>query len=82
MIDACLTCFRSPCEQVLEFGIVAHSVIIGISMGTSESPCKLTPLLVAIAFHQFFEGVGLGGCIAQVRKSVCLCENSSGQLHY
>ncbi|KAL0009488.1 hypothetical protein SO802_010990 [Lithocarpus litseifolius] len=25
------------------------------------------PLLVALSFHQFFEGVGLGGCIAQAK---------------
>ncbi|KAH7294672.1 hypothetical protein KP509_27G012600 [Ceratopteris richardii] len=51
--------------QVLELGIVAHSVIIGITLGTSESPCTIRPLLVALTFHQFFEGMALGSCIAQ-----------------
>ncbi|KAI5061792.1 hypothetical protein GOP47_0022331 [Adiantum capillus-veneris] len=52
-------------SQVLELGIVAHSVIIGITLGTSESPCTIRPLLAALTFHQFFEGVALGSCIAQ-----------------
>lgn len=51
--------------QVLELGIVAHSVIIGISLGASESPCTIRPLMAALSFHQFFEGMGLGGCIVQ-----------------
>lgn len=51
--------------QVLELGIIAHSVIIGISLGASESPCTIRPLVAALSFHQFFEGMGLGGCIVQ-----------------
>ncbi|THU68048.1 hypothetical protein C4D60_Mb05t31130 [Musa balbisiana] len=49
-------------SQVLELGIVVHSVIIGIALGASETPSTIKPLVVAISFHQFFEGVGLGGC--------------------
>lgn len=52
--------------QVLELGIVAHSVIIGISLGASESPQTIRPLVAALTFHQFFEGMGLGSCIVQV----------------
>ncbi|XP_055960385.1 zinc transporter 1-like isoform X2 [Mercurialis annua] len=52
-------------SQVLELGIVVHSVIIGISLGASESPKTIRPLLAALTFHQFFEGMGLGGCIFQ-----------------
>jgi hypothetical protein len=52
--------------QVLELGIVVHSVIIGISLGVSEEPGHIKPLVVAISFHQMFEGMGLGGCIVQV----------------
>jgi zinc transporter 1/2/3 len=51
---------------VLEAGIVAHSVLIGVALGTSMSPCTVRPLLAALTFHQFFEGIALGGCIAQV----------------
>jgi solute carrier family 39 (zinc transporter), member 1/2/3 len=51
---------------VLELGIIVHSVIIGISLGASESPKTVRPLVAALTFHQFFEGMGLGSCITQV----------------
>ncbi|XP_009615465.1 zinc transporter 4, chloroplastic [Nicotiana tomentosiformis] len=54
-------------SQVLELGIVSHSLIIGIALGVSESPCTIRPLLVALSFHQFFEGFALGGCISQAQ---------------
>ncbi|RLM99616.1 zinc transporter 9-like [Panicum miliaceum] len=53
--------------QVLELGIIVHSVIIGMSVGASESPSTIRPLLAALTFHQFFEGIGLGGCIVQAK---------------
>ncbi|KAM7273703.1 hypothetical protein ACFE04_028367 [Oxalis oulophora] len=51
--------------QVLELGIVVHSVIIGISLGASQSPDTIKPLVIALTIHQFFEGMGLAGCISQ-----------------
>ncbi|KAJ4975862.1 hypothetical protein NE237_000968 [Protea cynaroides] len=51
--------------QVLELGIVVHSVIIGLSLGASMNPCTIAPLVAALCFHQLFEGMGLGGCILQ-----------------
>ncbi|CAN6229125.1 unnamed protein product [Urochloa humidicola] len=54
-------------SQVLELGIIVHSVIIGMSLGASESSSTIRPLLAALTFHQFFEGIGLGGCIVQAR---------------
>ncbi|KAK1280082.1 Fe(2+) transport protein 2 [Acorus gramineus] len=51
--------------QVLEMGIVVHSVVIGLSMGASQNPCTIRPLVAALCFHQLFEGMGLGGCILQ-----------------
>ncbi|OEL15643.1 Zinc transporter 5 [Dichanthelium oligosanthes] len=53
--------------QVLELGIIVHSVIIGMSLGASESPSTIRPLVAALTFHQFFEGMGLGGCIVQAK---------------
>ncbi|KQK07109.1 hypothetical protein BRADI_2g33110v3 [Brachypodium distachyon] len=53
-------------SQILEMGIVSHSVIIGLSLGVSRSPCTIRPLVAALSFHQFFEGFALGGCIAQL----------------
>nr|ADF43066.1 zinc transporter protein [Ammopiptanthus nanus] len=57
-------------SQVLEIGIVVHSVIIGISLGASESPKTIRPLIAALTFHQFFEGMGLGGCIYQAKFKI------------
>ncbi|CAH9064992.1 unnamed protein product [Cuscuta epithymum] len=54
-------------SQVLELGIVSHSMIIGLSLGVSESPCTIRPLIAALSFHQFFEGFALGGCISQAQ---------------
>ncbi|KAG6419601.1 hypothetical protein SASPL_121823 [Salvia splendens] len=51
----------------LNAGIIVHSVIIGIALGASESPKTIKPLIAALTFHQFFEGIGLGGCIAQAK---------------
>lgn len=58
------------CDQILELGIVSHSVIIGLSLGVSRSPCTIRPLIAALSFHQFFEGFALGGCISQVSNSI------------
>ncbi|KAH7836016.1 hypothetical protein Vadar_031990 [Vaccinium darrowii] len=49
-------------------GIVVHSVIIGISLGASQSPKTIEPLVAALSFHQLFEGMGLGGCITQYKS--------------
>lgn len=49
-------------------GIIVHSVVIGLSLGASENPCTIRPLVAALCFHQLFEGMGLGGCILQVIK--------------
>ncbi|GLT85537.1 hypothetical protein SLE2022_037250 [Rubroshorea leprosula] len=54
-------------SQILELGIVSHSVIIGLSLGVSSSPCTIRPLIAALSFHQFFEGFALGGCISQAQ---------------
>lgn len=51
---------------------MVHSVIIGVSLGASESVETVKPLLAALSFHQFFEGMGLGGCISQVTNSSLL----------
>ncbi|KAL5713595.1 hypothetical protein ACHQM5_015657 [Ranunculus cassubicifolius] len=57
-------------SHVLELGIVVHSVIIGISLGASDNSSTVKTLLIALSFHQFFEGMGLGGCISQAKFKV------------
>ncbi|KAF9987165.1 hypothetical protein BGZ75_000983 [Mortierella antarctica] len=51
---------------ILEFGIALHSVIIGVSLGTTNN-AGFVSLLIALLFHQFFEGVALGGRIASLK---------------
>lgn len=58
--------FGKLCWQVLELGIVVHSVVIGLSLGASNNTCTIKGLVAALCFHQMFEGMGLGGCILQV----------------
>lgn len=47
---------------LLEFGIVFHLVFVGLSLAISNDTFKT--LFVAISFHQFFEGLGLGSRFA------------------
>nr|GEY28962.1 chaperonin CPN60-2, mitochondrial [Tanacetum cinerariifolium] len=51
-------------------GIVVLFVVIGLSMGASDNMCMLRSLVAALCFHQFFEGMGLGGCILQVHAAM------------
>ncbi|KAJ9705945.1 hypothetical protein PVL29_003857 [Vitis rotundifolia] len=46
--------------------IVAHSVIIGISLGASDSLKTIRPLVATLTFRQFFEEMGLARCIVKV----------------
>lgn len=55
--------------QVLELGIIVHSVVIGLGMGASNNTCAIRGLIAAMCFHQMFEGMGLGGCILQVIRA-------------
>jgi zinc transporter 1/2/3 len=42
-----------------EFSLSLHSVLIGLAVGIVPDE-ELTPLIVALCFHQFFEGITLG----------------------
>ncbi|KAI9270091.1 Zinc/iron permease [Helicostylum pulchrum] len=44
---------------ILELGIVMHSIIIGITLGTADNE-SFNTLFIALIFHQFFEGIALG----------------------
>ncbi len=50
---------------LLEAGIIFHSVFIGMALSVSTGPPFLV-LLVAISFHQTFEGLALGSRIAAI----------------
>jgi len=47
--------------MILEFGVVLHSVLIGLTLAVNEN---FIVLFVVIIFHQTFEGLGLGSRLA------------------
>ncbi|RKO85321.1 Zinc/iron permease, partial [Blyttiomyces helicus] len=51
---------------ILEAGILFHSLIIGITLGTTTDS-GFSSLLIAICFHQFTEGTGLGVLIGELK---------------
>lgn len=51
--------------SMLEGGILFHSVFVGISVSLTTGNGYIV-LLIAILFHQAFEGLGLGSRIAEV----------------
>ena len=46
---------------ILEFGVVLHSVFIGLTLAVTDN---FVILLVVLTFHQMFEGLGLGARLA------------------
>ncbi|RLN92768.1 hypothetical protein DYB28_007587 [Aphanomyces astaci] len=44
---------------IFEIGVAVHSVIVGVNLGVATGP-SFSALLVAISFHQFFEGIAVG----------------------
>ncbi|KAI5304450.1 hypothetical protein KEM56_006486 [Ascosphaera pollenicola] len=50
---------------VLEFGILFHSVFIGLTLAVTSSD-EFTVLYIVLVFHQLFEGLGLGARLADV----------------
>ncbi|KAG8744627.1 high-affinity Zn(2+) transporter zrt1 [Ceratobasidium sp. 414] len=46
---------------ILEFGVVFHSILIGMTLAVDED---FTVLFVVLIFHQTFEGLGLGTRLA------------------
>ncbi|CAF4553454.1 unnamed protein product [Rotaria sp. Silwood1] len=51
---------------LLEFGIALHSVLIGLTLGTTSE--SFVPLFIALCFHQFFEAIALGAQIARSKR--------------
>ncbi|KAJ3255413.1 hypothetical protein HDU77_003704 [Chytriomyces hyalinus] len=54
---------------ILECGILFHSLIIGVTLGVTPDD-SFTTLLVAVAFHQLFEGMALGVLIGKLSMSL------------
>lgn len=59
---------------VLEFGVIFHSVIIGLTLATSSADKNdddhFQVLFPVIVFHQLFEGLGLGSRLAFLPPSM------------
>ena len=55
---------------MMEISIAIHSVVIGIGLGNMSGEENLPPLkalIIALTFHQFFEGLGLGTTLQEAR---------------
>ncbi|PYI02804.1 ZIP zinc/iron transport family [Aspergillus sclerotiicarbonarius CBS 121057] len=50
---------------ILEFGIIFHSVIIGLNLGVTGD--EFTTLYPVLVFHQAFEGLGIGARMSALR---------------
>jgi zinc transporter ZupT len=51
---------------LLELGIALHSVLIGLTLGTTTD--SFVALFIALCFHQFFEAIALGAQIANLKN--------------
>lgn len=49
---------------ILEFGVIFHSVIIGLNLGVVGS--EFSTLYVVLVFHQSFEGLGIGARMSAI----------------
>jgi solute carrier family 39 (zinc transporter), member 1/2/3 len=49
---------------ILEFGVLFHSVIIGLNLGVSGD--EFSTLYVVLVFHQSFEGLGIGARLSAI----------------
>ncbi|KAJ2869645.1 hypothetical protein GGI22_000108 [Coemansia erecta] len=56
---------RALATYVLELGIALYSVLVGLALATTGMR-GFFALLVAVCFHQFFEGLALGTSLAEL----------------
>jgi zinc transporter 1/2/3 len=50
---------------ILEFGVIFHSIFIGLTLAVAGD--EFVVLYIVLAFHQTFEGLGLGSRLATTR---------------
>ena len=55
---------RLVAAALMELGVTAHSVFIGLAVGVVPD-AEMKVLLIALSFHQAFEGVALGSKLAE-----------------
>ncbi|KAI8922482.1 Zinc/iron permease [Powellomyces hirtus] len=57
-----LTSDKRLSTYMLEAGIASHSILIGLTLGVARGS-DFPTLLIAVAFHQFFEGLALSSVV-------------------
>lgn len=50
---------------ILEFGVIFHSVVIGLNLGTAARD-EFSTLYIVLVFHQSFEGLGIGARLSAI----------------
>lgn len=50
----------------MEFGVTLHSVFVGLAVGLTTN-AELKPLMVALVFHQMFEGMAMGSRLVDAK---------------
>lgn len=61
-------CIAAIC---MEFGVALHSVFVGIDAGLATNR-RLRPLLIALVFHQLFEGISMGSRVVSAKFDLWL----------
>jgi solute carrier family 39 (zinc transporter), member 1/2/3 len=58
--------------MIMEASIATHSIIIGFALGsyTATEVSTIEALMIAYAFHQFFEGISLGVVVSMAKFQV------------
>ncbi|KAG9090420.1 hypothetical protein FS749_000539 [Ceratobasidium sp. UAMH 11750] len=54
---------------VLQLGIMLHSIVVGFTLSVTNGS-EFTSLLIALVFHQLFEGLSLGVRISSIRSTL------------
>jgi zinc transporter 1/2/3 len=49
---------------ILEFGVIFHSIFVGLTLAVAGP--EFITLYIVLVFHQTFEGLGLGACLAMI----------------
>lgn len=60
---------RKLAVVLFELGVVFHSVIVGVDLGVTAGT-EFKTLLAAMCFHQFFEGIAVGGSALEALGSM------------
>lgn len=55
----------------MEFGVTLHSLFVGLDVGLTTDR-SLKPLLIALVFHQMFEGMSMGSRLVDAKFHIAL----------